>query len=150
MSADFEHDVQQFWALLFGMVLEAEKRLSSQLEAHGLTTPQFYVLKTLSERDGQETIGAIARAHGLTNPTMTGLVKRLEAMEPPLVTRATNAADRRSVYVALTDAGRQRFLDVQADLFAQLRALLELIGVDERAELLRYLARYAQIVGALQ
>ena len=96
--------------MLFRLVLDGEKLLTAQLAAHGLTTPQFYVLKTLSEQGGHAQIGQIARLHGLTNATMTGLVKRLEAFEPPLVMRETNRNDRRSVNVVMTQAGADRFL----------------------------------------
>jgi len=107
MDADLEHDLGQFWQFLFTIVLDAEKRMAAFLEAHHLTTtPQFYVLKTLSERDGRCTIGEIARAHHLTNATMTGLIGRLETFQPPLVERVPGEQDRRQVVVRLTEAGR--------------------------------------------
>jgi DNA-binding MarR family transcriptional regulator len=140
----FERDVAQFWSFLFEIVLDAEKRMASLLAEHGLTTPQFYVLKTLTEHSGRYAIGAIARAHGLTSATMTGLVKRLEAMR--LVEREQSKQDRRSVYVMLTPAGVERFNAVQVDLLKQLEALLSLLSVEERGDLLRYLGRYAAMV----
>jgi DNA-binding MarR family transcriptional regulator len=146
VDADLERDVSQLWSLLFTIVLDGEKRLAAFFSAHGLTPPQFYVLKTLAEHGGHCAIGEIARAHHLTNATMTGLVKRLEAFEPPLVMRETNTADRRSVQVSLTPAGEARFLAVQADLLDQVRALLSLISGEERQDLVRYLSRYVQVV----
>ena len=77
-------DVAELWSVLFDIVTDGEKRLASHFEAHQLTPPQFYVLKTLSENDGACRIGDIARDHHLTSATMTGLVKRLESMDPPL------------------------------------------------------------------
>lgn len=146
LDSNFERDLLHFWALLFQVVLDGEKRVSEQLAQHGLTTPQFYVLKTLIEQDGKLTIGRLAKLHGLTNATMTGLVKRLEAFEPPLLEREVNVADRRSVYVLLTDAGRERFLAVQTDLMNQLRAVLSLIPADERQSLLFDLTRYVAML----
>lgn len=137
-----EQDIATFWSLLFRIVLDSEKRLSAYLAAHELTPPQFYVLKTLVEQGGRCLIGEIARAHHLTNATMTGLVKRLETTRPPLVMREPNAADRRSVYVTLTEAGIERFLAVQADLKAELHAVLSVLTGDERRDLLHYLTRY--------
>ncbi|MBK8030194.1 MAG: MarR family transcriptional regulator [Chloroflexi bacterium] len=142
----FERDLLHFWALLFQVVLDGEKRLSDMLGQHGLTTPQFYVLKTLIEHDGRLTIGRLAKLHGLTNATMTGLVKRLEVFDPPLVLRETNVEDRRSVYVVLTDAGRERFIGVQTDLMDQLRAVLGLLNADERRSLLFDLTRYVDML----
>jgi DNA-binding MarR family transcriptional regulator len=140
----FERDVGQFWSLLFQIVLDAEKRMASLLVDHNLTTPQFYVLKTLTEHGGRCTIGAIARAHGLTSATMTGLVKRLELMR--LVEREQSKQDRRSVNVTLTPTGVERFNEVQVDLLKQLEALLSLLSVEERSDLLRYLGRYVEMV----
>lgn len=146
MDTAFERDLLHFWALLFQIVLDGEKRVSEQLAQHGLTTPQFYVLKTLIEQDGRLTIGRLAKLHGLTNPTMTGLVKRLEAFDPPLVAREVNQQDHRSVYVLLTDAGRERFIGVQTDLMQQLRAVLGLLDAGERQALLFDLTRYVTIL----
>jgi DNA-binding MarR family transcriptional regulator len=146
VDAEFEQDVNQLWSMLFTIVLDSEKRLGAYLSAHNLTPPQFYVLKTLAEHGGRCTIGEIARTHHLTNATMTGLVKRLEAVNPPMVMREQNEADRRSVYVILTDEGQSRFLAVQADLLNQLRMVMSLVSQGERQNLLGYLSRYVEAV----
>jgi DNA-binding MarR family transcriptional regulator len=143
-ATQLDHDSARLWELLFQVVLDGEKRVAALLDAHGLTTPQFYVLKTLVEQDGMCPIGQIAHLHSLTNATMTGLVKRLEALG--LVERAVNAADRRSVVVTLTEAGRARYIGVQDDLTAQLRALLALIPEGERTRLLDDVARYVGLI----
>ncbi len=104
MEDSLDRDVAELWSLLFAIVTDGEKRLAGHFEAHQLTPPQFYVLKTLSENQGECRIGDIARDHHLTNATMTGLVKRLEAMDPPLVRRRRNTSDGRSVDVLLTEA----------------------------------------------
>ncbi len=148
MTTQLERDVTELWALLFRLVLDGEKLLTAQLSAHGLTPPQFYVLKTLSEHGGHCPIGQIARLHGLTNATMTGLVKRLEALDPPLVVRETNREDRRSVDVVMTEAGEDRFLAVQTDLMEQLRVVVSLIGEGERAAILNDLRRYVTVITA--
>jgi DNA-binding MarR family transcriptional regulator len=141
-----DDDMMAFWTLLFEIVLDGEKRMAAHLQAHNLTTPQFYVLKTLAERGGRCSIGLIARTHHLTNATMTGLVKRLEAMEPPLVKRETSIEDRRSVEVVLTTAGTARFLAVQGDLLQQVHEVFSMLSSDERKDLLHYLGRYVRIM----
>lgn len=146
MDSELDNDVAIFWPLLFGIVLDLEKRLAAILASHELTPPQFYVLKTLIERGERCPIGEIARAHHLTNATMTGLVQRLEAMRPPLVQREPNTADRRSVVVSLTQAGQERFLAVQDDLLEHLRAVLSVLTSEERQDLLRYFSRYVGLL----
>ena len=142
-----DQDAARLWEMLFQVVLDGEKRVAAMLHAHGLTTPQFYVLKTLIEQGGRCPIGQIATLHSLTNATMTGLVKRLEAMH--LVERSVNDEDRRSVDVTLTAEGRARFTGVQDDLTDQLRALLSLIPDDERTRLLNDVARYVGLIIAI-
>ncbi|MBZ0274792.1 MAG: MarR family transcriptional regulator [Anaerolineae bacterium] len=146
METGLESDVHLLWSLLFTIVLDGEKRMAALLAAYSLTPPQFYVLKTLVEHNGNCPIGEIAHAHHLTNATMTGLVKRLENMKPPLVAREQNTDDRRSVNVTLTPAGEERFLAVQMDLMSQLRQVLSLLTPNERQDLIHYLSRYALMI----
>lgn len=146
MDAQLDDDVSRLWTILFAVVLDGEKRIAENLAQHGLTVPQFYVLKTLSEHNGRMGIGQIARAHGLTNATMTGLVKRLEVIEPPLIMRETDVIDRRAVSVSLTPAGWERFGAVQASLIEQIRSVFSLIPGEDRRKLLDDLSRYAGLI----
>ncbi len=145
-EADLDRDSIEFFMLLFEIVLDGEKRLASALTAHDLTPPQFYVLKTLTEQGGDCPIGQIARIHHLTNATMTGLVSRLEAFDPPLVVRERNTTDRRSIHVRLTPAGEERYMAVQTDFLQQLRQILSLLNGEERQDLLKYLSRYVHVL----
>jgi DNA-binding MarR family transcriptional regulator len=77
---------------------------------------------------------------------MTGLVKRLEAMTPPLVRRETGREDGRSVDVLLTPEGDTRFLAVQADFINQARTLLGLLSDQERQNLIHTLERYVTAI----
>ncbi len=145
VDEQLDHDAADLWAALFDIVTDGEKRLASHFEAHQLTPPQFYVLKTLSERSGACRIGDIARAHHLTSATMTGLVQRLEAMQPPLVQRRRNRRDGRSVDVILTPAGSERFLAVQRGLMQQLRAVISLLPPAERRDIINKVRLYFTI-----
>lgn len=140
-----ERDVAELWSALFEIVTDSEKRLAGHFEAHQLTPPQFYVLKTLAENEGECRIGDIARAHHLTSATMTGLVKRLEAMQPPLVRRRRNQADGRSVDVILTEAGAARFMAVQRALMDQLRAVFRLLPAAERRDIITKVRLYFSV-----
>lgn len=145
MDDNLDRDVGELWSLLFDIVTDGEKRLASHMSAHDLTPPQFYVLKTLSENGGSCRIGDIARDHHLTNATMTGLVKRLEAMKPPLVKRQRDESDGRSVNVSLTPDGAKRFLAVQRGLMEQLHAIFSLLPDDERRDIIEKVRVYFTI-----
>lgn len=140
-----DQDADRLYAMLMSLILDLEKRLAAHLAAHGISTPQFYVLKTLSEQGGSWGIGRIAREHGLTNAAMTGLVTRMEAFDPPLVTRHTSPTDRRGVLVALTEAGCERYTQIQQGLLVMLRLGFALIPADERRQLMDRLAHYAAL-----
>ena len=142
MEEDLNRDVAELWSVLFDIVTDGEKRLASHFEAHQLTPPQFYVLKTLSENSGECRIGDIARDHHLTSATMTGLVKRLEAMDPPLVRRRRNESDGRSVDVILTEAGAARFIAVQRGLMDQLREVFGLLPEAQRRDIISQVRLY--------
>lgn len=144
MTDALDHDIQRLWVLLFEIVADMEKRLTAHFAAHDLTPPQFYVLKTLTERGGRCPIGEIARDHHLTNATMTGLVSRLETLG--LVSRERSPQDRRSVVVVLTAAGGARFAAVQVDLLAQVRAILSTVDAQSRRDIIYYVERYIQDV----
>ncbi len=72
-------------------------------QRHGLTGPQLVLLRLLA--DGNErSIGELARGASLSQPTVTGIVSRLERRG--LARRERSRFDRRRVLVGLTDAGR--------------------------------------------
>ncbi|QJY46288.1 MarR family winged helix-turn-helix transcriptional regulator [Pseudonocardia broussonetiae] len=110
-----------------------------QLDAIGLTYPQYLVMIVLWERE-EATVTAIGSALQLETGTLSPLLKRLEAAG--FVARRRQESDERSVLVSLSDAGRalrERVPDIQRrvvqatgmshDQIAELRSVLtELTG----------------------
>lgn len=86
----------------------ASNRLSSIyrpiLKTFDLTYTQFIVLLALWEEDGI-SISHLAKRTGLTNATMTPLLKLLEKKK--LITRQLLAGNERQKDIVLTDAGRR-------------------------------------------
>lgn len=78
---------------------EFERRLPGSM-----TTAQFSVLNHLLRLDARQTIGEIAAAMRVAQPTMSSTVKRLEAKR--YVTLVPDTDDRRVKRVAVTRAGR--------------------------------------------
>lgn len=84
------------------------------LSSLGLTYPQYLVMTLLWE-EGPSSVGRIGTRLSLESSTLSPLLKRLEATG--LVTRTRDAADERSVRVALTPEGealRDRAVGVPA------------------------------------
>ena len=69
----------------------------------GLTTAQFAVLNHLLRLEAQQTIGDLARALQVSQPTMSSTVKRLE--EKGFVTLVPDPDDRRIRRVGVSQAG---------------------------------------------
>ena len=71
-----------------------------------LTPAQSRTLRTISRSPEPIRMGVLASTLGVVPRSATGLVEALE--EAGLVQRTTDPANRRSVLVSLTDAGRAR------------------------------------------
>ena len=83
-------------------------RLARQLRQHspgGLTPSQWSALATV-EQFGPLRIGDLAEREGVTAPTATRVVASME--EAGLLSRASDPSDRRTSYIALTDAAREK------------------------------------------
>jgi DNA-binding MarR family transcriptional regulator len=113
------------------------------LEPLGLTHPQYLVMLALWERSPR-TLRDIADALLLEPPTVTPLLKRLEAVG--YVERARNPANERELRVGLTAAGvalRDRAesipttiasrLGLSADFLERVRGLLDELGAAAQA-----------------
>ncbi|MFE7529822.1 MarR family winged helix-turn-helix transcriptional regulator [Kitasatospora sp. NPDC057542] len=89
-------------AVLDKLVTEMATEFLSDWRGMSLTT-----VATLArlEREGPTRLTALAAAEGITQPSMTVLVQRLERQG--LASRATDPKDGRVCLVALTDAGRE-------------------------------------------
>ncbi len=92
--------------------------------ARDLSLTTASTLATL-DRGGPLRLSELATREGVTQPSMTALVSRLE--RDGLATRGSDPSDGRAVVVTLTDAGREvlvarraRRASVLADLLAEL------------------------------
>ena len=89
---------------VYSTMIAINRLYKPMLDELGVTYPQYLVLSTLWEEDGQ-TISAIAERLALEPSTITPLMKRLEAAR--FVSRERNPDDERQVQVHLTDKGRK-------------------------------------------
>ncbi len=88
---------------LYATTIAINRLYKPMLDSLGVTYPQYLVLSTLWEADGQ-TITAIADRLALEPSTITPLMKRLEAAG--FVSRQRNPRDERQVQVFLTAKGK--------------------------------------------
>lgn len=117
------------------------------LEPMGLTHPQYLVMLALWG-EAPMSVKAIGTALQLDSPTLSPLLKRLEASG--LITRTRSADDERQLVVDLTDAGRA--LRTQAERIPGAVVARLGVGLPELEELHRVLTninRAALQAGAL-
>lgn len=115
------------------------------MEAHGITAPQLATLAE-AERLGRGTISALARAVHLSQPTVSGVLDRLEMRD--LVRRERSSHDRRSVVVRVTDQGRTLLRESPSLLQDRFRTELSRLEDWERHWLLSALERIAAMMDA--
>jgi len=83
-----------------GKIHRAMKRfMEGQMKNFAITPPQFEVLLTLWEKDGQ-ALNELGKMLSRDGPTITGIIDRLE--KKALVLRRRDSADRRCIRVELT------------------------------------------------
>lgn len=115
------------------------------LDRHGLTAPQLATLREASRRRGGST-SALARAVHLSQPTMSGVLARLE--RDGLVARSRSEEDRRSVRVHVTPDGEQLLAQAPSLLQDRFRARIHALEEWERLWLLAALQRIAAMMDA--
>lgn len=111
-------------------------RLSRQLRQQNvgdLTLSQWSALVTV-ESHGRLRIGDIADREGVSAPTATRLVASLE--ERGLLQRETDASDRRSSHVSITDAGRGQLEEFRQASTAKLARRLSTLSQPDVSRLL--------------
>lgn len=132
------------WIRLLGVTRAAEGALREFLRvAHGTTLPRFDVMAALHRRREGVTMSQLSRMLLVSNGNATAVVDRLE--QDGLVRRMPSPSDRRSVLVALTPLGTNRFealaVEHEAEV-ARLFAPLSDTDLDRLTDILRRLARH--------
>ncbi|GII75549.1 transcriptional regulator [Sphaerisporangium rufum] len=103
-----EPDVVTSWRELMARHADCSGRLERELgEKHGLGVSDFEVLDRMAESEcGKYRVQELADVVHLSQSALSRLISRLE--KAGLVCRSMCVDDRRGVFVALTDAGRER------------------------------------------
>lgn len=134
-------------------IVAAIRRIMHAVELHsrrlveqfGLTGPQLAVLRKAAHL-GRTPIGGLARAVHLSQPTVTGILDRLE--KRGLLQRTRDTLDRRAVIISITEEGR-RLLDRAPSLLQdQFRQELEKLQDWEQMLMLSILQRIAAMMEA--
>lgn len=119
---------------------ELGRRANNALRGSGLTLSQVGVLMRLREApDGLMTMSDLSAKFRVTQPTMSGLVRRLE--KKGLVRVLGDPADRRIRNVLITQRGRTLCDEGERSMQRHEEFLLSGLTEEERVEFLRLLAK---------
>jgi DNA-binding MarR family transcriptional regulator len=120
-------------------------RSRTLLQDYGLTAPQLVSLQAISRLQPAKA-GEIAKEIHLGQPTVTGILTRLE--HQGLIQRTRAERDRRSVDVTLTDDGERVLRDAPSPLQDQFLQKLAELKEWERTQILATLQRIADMMDA--
>jgi DNA-binding MarR family transcriptional regulator len=113
-------------------------RFHAALVEHGLTFPQWMVLKAL-RKHGRMTAREVAESLEVTPANVTGILDRLE--DSKLVRRTRSDQDRRVVHVALTKKGQEKVEEITGLGTRVLGSLFDGWNAKEHADFRRLLER---------
>ncbi len=114
-------------------------------DEHKLTGPQLATLRG-AQKLGEVSISILARAVHLSQPTVSGILNRLERRG--LVVRKRSADDRRSVVIGMTEEGLSVLDEAPSLLQDRFRAELARLEGWERHWMLSALERIASMMDA--
>jgi MarR family transcriptional regulator, organic hydroperoxide resistance regulator len=138
----------EFLSAVWGLYRELDSASARMLRHLGVSGPQRLALRLIEVTPGI-TAGQLALALDLHRSTVSGLAKRLTSLG--LLTRRTDTADRRVVFLALTPAGRKLNARTAVTIETALAALIGARGASWRRsarELLRELSAAVRGAGA--
>ncbi len=120
-------------------------RLPREVRGLPITVSEVRLVIHLAEY-GPQTMGQIAEGLGITTPSATGLVDRLE--QHGLAERRRDAKDRRVVRVQLTPVAQKLAELVLAEWRRRIEAVLAEMTPEEQAALVKGLQRMVQVFEA--
>lgn len=123
----------------------AEQSSRSLSRQAGMTASQVVVLQIIAA-EGEISPSAIAQKARITQATVTALLDRLQ--KRALVTRTQGAADRRRVFVTLTEAGRKLLDDTPDALQTRFAARFNELKDWQQASINAALEQVAELLDA--
>jgi DNA-binding MarR family transcriptional regulator len=128
------------------LVTLVEPRLLALWKATGMTLSQRRVLGRL--RDGRRTAGELAAWLGISAPSLTRTLTKLE--KQGLITRTLDEADRRRIQVELTNAGRRALEGHRVFSGTSLLRAVRTLSVDQQRNLAERIGTLVRLARELE
>ncbi|MGQ9457012.1 MAG: MarR family winged helix-turn-helix transcriptional regulator [Anaerolineae bacterium] len=144
MNPEPSAELDEIQRLFMELAWYERRRFTHDLGELGLTMPQFVTLNVLHASGSPCPMGALADTVDQCSATMTGIVDRLVRLG--LVERRRSEADRRSVLVGLTPAGKTLLRRAKEQRQERMRKVLAHFAPEERKVIVRLLQKYLQVL----
>ncbi len=139
-APEHHRDELRLWLRLLACTNLIEGEVRRRLrERFDVTLPRFDLMAQLDRAPDGMTLSDLSKRMMVSNGNVTGLVERL--VESGHVDRRASAQDRRAQVIRLTRDGRVAFRAMAAEHEAWIADLFGDLARDERADLMRLLAR---------
>ena len=125
------------------IVRAVDLRSRALIRGHRVTGPQLVTLRAVG-RLGPVSVGALSRAVSLSQPTVTGILVRLE--RAGLVRRERDAGDRRAVLSTITPQGGKLLREAPSLLQDRFVRELSRLEAWEQTQILSTLQRIASLM----
>jgi DNA-binding MarR family transcriptional regulator len=133
-------ETYQLEALISNVLSMAKRQLVNEISTFSLTGPQFSVLRCLQQNQNPQSMSQLTRECSAVMPTMTGIIKRLEARG--LVARKRDQNDRRLLFINITPEGQRLVEAITHERCEGTNKFLKTLSRDERRFMIDLLQRY--------
>ncbi len=135
--------VDRYLEVSFSVYTTAESLVREQIGSD-LTNEQHYTLRYIN-KVGSCTSTELAEVFEVKKSAITAIINRL--FEKGLIARTRDENDRRLVYLALTDKGKELFMKTEERVHKLVESI---IGEFTETEIVQFLTTYEKLNGKLQ
>lgn len=139
-----EQDAAEIEALNMRLSWVSRRRMQIDLDAYGLTLPQYMAMRCMQENEQGCSMSDLAEASHQVSATMTGIIDRLA--DRGLVARNPDPRDRRALRVVLTPAGHELLQQVAATKRELTLKILSELSGEERRAMIDSTRRYLEVM----
>lgn len=135
--------MDRYLEVSFSVYTTAESLVREQIGSD-LTNEQHYTLRYIN-KVGSCTSTELAEVFEVKKSAITAIINRL--FEKGLIARTRDENDRRLVYLALTDKGKELFMKTEERVHKLVESI---IGEFTETEIVQFLTTYEKLNGKLQ
>jgi MarR family transcriptional regulator, organic hydroperoxide resistance regulator len=140
-----ETNIHELATIIRALIWQGHKQSVVTMEELGLTLPQAIILLALDANGGRSIMSDLASLTQQSAGTLTGIVDRL--ITAGLVERERDEEDRRVVWVRLTETGRAKIVEINAQREADVTLMT---ATFDDAEIVQFTGLMRRLLGSVE